>query len=443
MPQTSHFRITALFAAMVAAPMAIAPYTAAAGPDEAIMMVIDASGSMRGKINGQTKMSIAKSRVAEVIAGLSQDRAIGVMAYGHRRPGDCNDVQMLVQPEKGAAGAAADAVQRLQPRGKTPLAASVQRAADALRYRSTAATVVVVTDGIESCGGDPCALAGALEANGTSFTAHVIGFGLSQSDGAAVSCLAKNTGGVYISSNDAESLKAALQQVVAQPEPEPQATAIFTDDFDGGALSDNWEVVNEDAEVYIVEDGVLLASTGAPGMPGYKKPNNIFRLKDKAPRGDFDLSVAFTAEFQANTAFVSVGLFEDAKNLVMAELYRSGTSNDDLVLRVTKIIKGKKASQQVRVATGSCCPRSFDMKEVMKKIETRGGRLTIQKRGRKYAARVDWNGWTPNDKSPQTVVTDEVVVLRAPGRPAFNAGSWRDTSTTIVYADRFEISAVE
>ncbi|MEL7542803.1 MAG: VWA domain-containing protein [Pseudomonadota bacterium] len=421
--------------------------SAVAQDDKAIMLVIDASGSMRGKINGQTKMSIAKTRVADVLGKIGANRAIGLMVYGHRRTGDCSDVEQLVAPELGAASAVVNAVRGLEPRGKTPLAATVQRAADALQYRSRDATVVVVTDGIESCGGDPCQLARALESTNTAFTAHVVGFGLSKAQGAAVSCLAENTGGVYIASNDADSLTAALQQVVSQPElepePEPQATAIFEDDFSGSALSENWEVLNEDAEVYIVEDGKLLASTGAAGMPGYGKPNNIFRLKQDAPRGDFDISVNFTGELQSRKAQLTVGLYADPKNLVTAEVYRSGNSNNELILRVRKIIKGKKADQRVRVATGSCCPRSFDMVDVLKNIETKGGRLTLQRRGRKFSARIDWNGWTPNAKSPASVTTDEVVVLRAPGKPAFNAGSWGGKETTIVYADDFVISSIE
>ena len=86
------------------------------------------------------------------------------------------------------------------------------------------ATVVLITGGIETCDADPCALGMALEASGLDFTAHVVGFGLTEDDGQAVACLAENTGGKYIQASDAGALVDALKTtvVLAKPEPAPQ-----------------------------------------------------------------------------------------------------------------------------------------------------------------------------------------------------------------------------
>src|SRR5690606_30036785 len=92
-----------------------------------------------------------------------------------------------------------------------------------LHYTENAATVVLVTDGLETCSADPCALATELEQAGLNFTAHVIGLGLSQAESAQVSCLASGTGGRYFDAADADGLADALLETVASSEPLPAA----------------------------------------------------------------------------------------------------------------------------------------------------------------------------------------------------------------------------
>ncbi len=80
--------------------------------------------------------------------------------------------------------------------------------------------MILITDGIETCEADPCALATELENAGIDFTAHVVGFGLSNEEGRQIACLAENTGGKYIAAGNAEALGAALTEtVVAEPAP--------------------------------------------------------------------------------------------------------------------------------------------------------------------------------------------------------------------------------
>lgn len=189
------------------------------------IIVLDASGSMWGQIDGRTKIDIAREALAGVIADLPADSEMGLMAYGHREKGSCEDIELIVEPGKGTGQAILDAANALQFKGKTPLTESVRRAAAALRSSEEKATVILITDGIETCQADPCALGDELEASGVDFTAHVVGFGLSAEEGKQVSCLAEKTGGVYIEASDLASLTKALEatviEAVVEPEPEP------------------------------------------------------------------------------------------------------------------------------------------------------------------------------------------------------------------------------
>lgn len=206
----------------LSAPMALAD-------NPATMIVMDGSGSMWGQIKGRPKLEIARETVAEVLAGLPEDRALGLMAYGHRERGNCADIEVMAVPAKGNATAILHAVNTMKFQGKTPLSEAVRQAAEVLKHSEEAATVVLVTDGIETCHADPCAVAAELEATGVNFTAHVIGFGLTRDEGAQVACLAEATGGRYLPASDAASLADAMRQVVSDsppefkpaPEPEP------------------------------------------------------------------------------------------------------------------------------------------------------------------------------------------------------------------------------
>lgn len=114
------------------------------------------------------------------------------------------------------------ATARINPKGKTPLSEAVKRAAQELKFTEEKATVILVTDGLETCNADPCALGNELEKAGVDFTAHVVGFGLSAEEGKQVACLAENTGGKYFQASDAKSLGEALTTTVMKaPEPQP------------------------------------------------------------------------------------------------------------------------------------------------------------------------------------------------------------------------------
>ncbi len=192
---------------------------------ERAILVFDGSGSMWGQIDGVNKIVTARDTLARVLPSFPPSMELGLMAYGHNRRGDCNDIEMLVQtgPVATTAGPISQAVNTLNPRGKTPLSEAVRRAALELRYTEERATIILITDGLETCEADPCALANELESLGIDFTTHVIGFGLTDEEGQQVACLAENTGGRYFQATDADALGEALTQTVAFVPPQPPA----------------------------------------------------------------------------------------------------------------------------------------------------------------------------------------------------------------------------
>ncbi|TPK84512.1 MULTISPECIES: VWA domain-containing protein [unclassified Mesorhizobium] len=211
----------AVFARGVAAAILLFVMTAAGFTANRVIIILDASGSMWAQIGGKPKLEIARESLRTVLQSVPADEEIGFMAYGHREKGSCEDIQLIVPPQAGSASAITDAADSLKFLGKTPLTAAVKQAAEALKYTEDKATVVLITDGLETCGGDPCALGKELKASGVDFTADVVGFGLTVDEGKQIACLADNTGGKYIQASDEKALQEALVQTVAAPAPEP------------------------------------------------------------------------------------------------------------------------------------------------------------------------------------------------------------------------------
>lgn len=419
---------------------------ALAGPAKAqdertTMMILDGSGSMWGQIDGIPKIEIARDAVGRMLADWPEGRALGLMAYGHRREGDCEDIETLLAPGPLDRSAFETALAGVTPRGKTPVGASVRAAARSVAENGA---VVVVTDGLENCGADLCALGRELAEAGKGLTAHVIGFDVDDAGG-QLACLAETTGGRYIPASDAESLTGALRQVSA-PAPEP-AGPLHVDEFDRAELGPDWTIDTPDPSGFIVDDGALVTMTVEPGYMGDAEDQpNVFRWTAAGfPEGDWDLSADFTArmgEVQTlggRRAIVQVGRHADVDNTISVYVYRQGNSNDDLWLRLRAVSGGTETRAEVEIAGDL---RGYDLAQILRDFEEKGARLTISKRGRDYVGRLAMNGWTMQDGGPEVIETDPIQVLRTTGDPALFAGTLGPEQTVAEF-DRIEIVEVD
>ncbi len=194
---------------------------------EKIMVVLDASGSMWGQINGTTKIELVREAYGALVKDW-QAKPIdaGLIAYGHRRKGDCQDIEVLSEPMPVDAISLSEIVYRLTPKGKTPLGDAVRLAAKKLNFVEQKATVILLSDGVETCGIDSCQLGLELEEAGIDFTTHVIGLDIkTNQERQQLRCLADNTGGQYIDAKNAEDLSDALgSNSSLQPEAQVKST---------------------------------------------------------------------------------------------------------------------------------------------------------------------------------------------------------------------------
>jgi Mg-chelatase subunit ChlD len=191
--------------------------------DRGVEFIFDASNSMWGQIDRQPKIAIAKTTLQSVLDGLPEDLQVGLRVYGHQHAkgrNDCADSQLLAPLGLGNREQIRAAIDGFKPRGQTPLAYSLgQVAADFGEFQGDRA-VVLITDGVESCNGDPVAAAQALQVPGKHRPVHVIGFGLEQGQEQAQESLtqiAASSGGKFITAGSGDELRRALAETAGSP----------------------------------------------------------------------------------------------------------------------------------------------------------------------------------------------------------------------------------
>jgi len=181
-----------------------------------IIFIYDASGSMWGQIDGKAKVEIATSVLSTSVNNLPENQSIGLVAYGHRKKGDCRDVETLVTMDNNSKDKVTSALKNIKPLGKTPLAYSASLVIDQLRKSKERATIILITDGIESCDGDICDVVQTAKTEGINFKLHIVGFGLKEGETKQLRCAAKAGDGNYYDAANASGLGDVLNEVTQQ-----------------------------------------------------------------------------------------------------------------------------------------------------------------------------------------------------------------------------------
>ena len=115
------------FCRSLAASVFVAGLTATTAlAEEKTIIVLDASGSMWGQIDGKSKIEIARDALFGVVSSIDPSKSVGLMAYGHREKGVCTDIELIVEPQAGFARLINNAVGAIKPKGKTPLTDAVR-----------------------------------------------------------------------------------------------------------------------------------------------------------------------------------------------------------------------------------------------------------------------------------------------------------------------------
>lgn len=190
-----------------------------------IGLVFDASGSMRQKLaDGSRKIDIAKRVIRTVANSLPNGAQMGLRVYGHRlkswpKGPSCRDTELVVPFANGNRARLAAAINKLQPRGQTPIGLSLSKLAADFGTSPGFRLVVLVSDGIETCAPRPTdryyplAVIKRLQARGVKIQVNVVGFGVGKGKTQRfLKRIADQTGGGYFGAQGARDLGTALRK---------------------------------------------------------------------------------------------------------------------------------------------------------------------------------------------------------------------------------------
>jgi Mg-chelatase subunit ChlD len=180
----------------------------------AVEFVLDASGSMLQKLGGVRRIDLAKGALTDLAKNALPDgTSFALRVFGHKEAGSCRtDLELPLAPiDRNAA------VAKIQGLGamnlaKTPIGASLSKVRDDLKGVKGPMLVVLVTDGEETCGGDPKAAIQALRSGGMDVRVNIVGFAVDE-------VVLKDTfrewarlgNGGYFDAQNGEQLKSALR----------------------------------------------------------------------------------------------------------------------------------------------------------------------------------------------------------------------------------------
>lgn len=186
-----------------------------------VLILVDASYSMKENLGGgEPKMTSAKRVLESTLARIPPDVNLGLRVFGESFSGspeiDCQRSSLLVPIGNGNRRSIIEAVRNVRPFGLTPLTFALMQAERDLRHVQGSKTVILISDGAETCGGDPCQYIARLHAMGVKLKVDIVGLGLHRERDARaqLNCIAEHSGGKYYDANTAAELANSISNMV-------------------------------------------------------------------------------------------------------------------------------------------------------------------------------------------------------------------------------------
>lgn len=186
-------------------------------PKTRILFVLDASGSMYANMDSETRIVIAKRLLTRLVDSL-QDMSeieLALRVYGHQSPKtarDCKDTKLEVEFRSKNHTLIKEKIKDIRPKGTTLIAYSLEQAAyDFPKQTGVRNVIILITDGLEECEGDPCAVSGALQKQGIILRPFIIGLGLNEEFKAQFECV-----GRFFEAETESDFKDVLNVVISQ-----------------------------------------------------------------------------------------------------------------------------------------------------------------------------------------------------------------------------------
>jgi len=181
-----------------------------------VLFVFDASNSMKTAHESKARIEHAKTLFNKFLDSLNtfKNYEFALRLYGHTvkyPPGDCNDSKLVVPFSKNNIQKIKEAIKKVKPTGITPIEHSLTKAADDFPDTKAVNTIILITDGIEECGGDPCKAREELQKKGIVLRPCIIGIGLTVEQAKVFECV-----GNYFSYEEPDVFTKSVDYITTQ-----------------------------------------------------------------------------------------------------------------------------------------------------------------------------------------------------------------------------------
>src|SRR5699024_9509721 len=191
-----------------------------------VALLMDASGSMGAHVNGEVKMTAAKDALKQFVSDLPEDAQVMLRVYGHKGTGSdadkkmsCNSSEVVYPMNTYDSRSFDNALSEFEPAGWTPLAASIKAAEKDLKKQSgdnTESIVYIISDGEETCGGDPVKAAEQLHESGIATAVNIIGFDVGNEAQQQLKEVAEAGGGEFTNVDSGEDMLEAAENNISE-----------------------------------------------------------------------------------------------------------------------------------------------------------------------------------------------------------------------------------
>lgn len=196
------------------------PLPAQVQPNKRYVFILDASGSMSEKWDGKTRMAVAKEKLLQVLGGLPKDVSVGLVAYGNRIAG-CTSARLYHPIQRGAAAVVSQKISSIVPAGSTPIAQTLNVVGEYLLNDIQETEIIFISDGVESCDGDPKAVLYQLKQSGKKFRLQVLGIDIDPKGEEDLKRLSILGDGNYYPLKRPEDYDSSFKRIFYAQDPEP------------------------------------------------------------------------------------------------------------------------------------------------------------------------------------------------------------------------------
>jgi Ca-activated chloride channel homolog len=235
-----------------------------------VEIILDSSGSMNAKVGDKTQMELAKEAINDFVSNLPEDVNVSLRVYGHKGTGEesdkeksCSSIEQVYGFDKYDQVSFSDAINQFKPSGWTPIAESLKKSFESFKeydQESNTNLIYLVSDGIETCDGDPVAVAKEFAGSNVSPIINVIGLNVDSKAQEQLKQVAESSEGIYSTVTNKNQLTEEFDraQVILERWESWKTDAIRDADaqrvdnsFDILGFSNNWNFIEADQSLRV------------------------------------------------------------------------------------------------------------------------------------------------------------------------------------------------